>query len=510
MTGDFMASAPAYLCRNRHGAFYFRLVIPLRFRTLFEPPRREVRRSLHTAIRSVAVVRARACRALVDTHFQRIDESMAKKTKRSSTLRSEFITFVDGLGNTIKIDYGDLDKDIAVATAIQKTAAGLATATPTTAATTLIAPCNPGSAGPTTPLVSALSAAFLKTKTDRSQLAAGTIAEYRAAHAELIFILGDRRVGELANEDLEAFYDALLRLPRNRNAYPKYKNQTSAQLLSDEIPIAALRQAASANKIFDRVKTLLAFAVKQGHIIRNPADSVTPKADLRRARAKREPFLPEELRKIFATPHFLQRKWKSRTRPEPYRFWLLPIALLTGARQGEICQLKKGDFVHDSTAGLWYVNIVEEFDADSGDRVRSVKNQNGIRTVPISQILIDMGLLDYVERLPSPELFPELGRKGDGVDAAQKWANRYLKQCGVHKKYVKTFHSLRHNFVNNLVSRGVSANWVGAVTGHLSKEEFGSVAELAGTYFKGYEPSLLKHEVIDRLEFGDILAGVRP
>ena len=69
------------------------------------------------------------------------------------------------------------------------------------------------------------------------------------------------------------------------------------------------------------------------------------RAEIKRARAKREPFTTAELRKIFQHRHFQEKKWRSTNRHEPYRFWLFPIALMTGARQGEICQLRKVDIV---------------------------------------------------------------------------------------------------------------------------------------------------------------------
>ena len=232
------------------------------------------------------------------------------------------------------------------------------------------------------------------------------------------------------------------------------------------------------------------------------------RAEIKRARAKREPFTTAELRKIFQHRHFQEKKWRSTNRHEPYRFWLFPIALMTGARQGEICQLRKVDIVRDEAADLWFFNIDEEFDPRSGQRVRTVKNQNSVRKVPVSQHRIDMGLLDFVDHVRTRELFPELTGKADGIDAAQKWANRFLERCGVHQPSVKTFHGLRHTFVNHLINRGVSAARVGAVTGHLSGEEFGAVVEWADTYFKGYTPELLKREVIDKLDYADIVAGV--
>jgi hypothetical protein len=65
-------------------------------------------------------------------------------------------------------------------------------------------------------------------------------------------------------------------------------------------------------------------------------------------------------------------------------------------------------------AALEIARLVEEFDPRSGQRVRSVKNQNSVRKVPLRQLPIDMELLDFVDHVRTPELFPELTGKADG------------------------------------------------------------------------------------------------
>jgi hypothetical protein len=191
---------------------------------------------------------------------------MAKKTRGPATISTELITVMDTLGNNFKIEYGDPEAEIAAAMALQANAAGLIQAAPPAATSAALGPASAGPPQAATPLLSELSKTYLRLKEERSGLAQGTITEYATAHQELVFILEDRPVADPRNEDAESLYDALLRLPKNRKAYPKYTGRTAAALLLDDIPTAERREAGSANKIFDRVKTLLAFAVKQGYM----------------------------------------------------------------------------------------------------------------------------------------------------------------------------------------------------------------------------------------------------
>jgi hypothetical protein len=187
----------------------------------------------------------------VDALFKRLDEAMAKKTRGPATISTELITVMDTLGNNFKIEYGDPEAEIAAAMALQANAAGLIQAAPPAATSAALGPASAGPPQAATPLLSELSKTYLRLKEERSGLAQGTITEYATAHQELVFILEDRPVADPRNEDAESLYDALLRLPKNRKAYPKYTGRTAAALLLDDIPTAERREAGSANKIFD-------------------------------------------------------------------------------------------------------------------------------------------------------------------------------------------------------------------------------------------------------------------
>lgn len=511
-----MPRVPSYLCQNRHGIFYFRLVIPRRFREHFTPPCRELRFSLRTARRPEAVSRARAHRAIADEFFRRL-EPMTKKTDRRKPLKQELIKFTGNFGHLFEIDFDDPDKELAAASRLQREAHELKATGPAPLPST--APGQP--IPPPLPTVttglrfSELCDEYLKLKKKRRELTPKTLAEYEAAFEEFKFVRGDLFVAQITREDVEHFYDAILRLPKERNKLQTYANKTAKALLGMELPESARRETGTVNQIFSRVRSLMKYAKAQGHADSDPTEAFVLQKDMKRSRQKRMIFSEKDLEKIFNTDHFKKGKWrrgKGLRKPEPYRFWLLPIGLLTGARQGEILQLHTNDIKQDVDDGIWYFDVNENPASNSGKLQKRVKNSNSLRKIPICQALIDMGLLEFHKEMAerrSVLLFPELEAKDNGKGAAQQWVNRYLAKCGVHEKLTKTFHSLRHTFVNHLVDQGVKANMIGGITGHLDKDEFGQVAELANTYYKGYSVTKLKTEVIEKLELGRFVEGIR-
>ncbi|WP_369112191.1 DUF6538 domain-containing protein [Methyloterricola oryzae] len=69
---------PAFLAENRHGTFYFRAVVPKRLRHHFPSNKREVRRSLQTDSKRIAIVRARALRVRFDKLIYKLMKDQGK------------------------------------------------------------------------------------------------------------------------------------------------------------------------------------------------------------------------------------------------------------------------------------------------------------------------------------------------------------------------------------------------------------------------------------------------
>ena len=76
------------------------------------------------------------------------------------------------------------------------------------------------------------------------------------------------------------------------------------------------------------------------------------------------------------------------------------IGLHTGARIGEVAQLKVKDIVDDG--GVWCFSIRKTMDDDlrgsSGAHSRQrLKGKSAVRKLPIAQALLDAGFLEFVE-----------------------------------------------------------------------------------------------------------------
>lgn len=181
----------------------------------------------------------------------------------------------------------------------------------------------------------------------------------------------------------------------------------------------------------------------------------------------RRPFKDEELRTLLNHPTFKNRKFRS-----SYSYWLIPMALFTGARLGELCQLDLKDFV--TIEGIDCIDI-NDIDATENGAVDSgkkrLKTQNANRLVPIHPALKEIGLLQHVSSLRKKGeiyLFPELSRKGrDGPgQVASKWFQRFRDKAGVTGKGDTVFHSFRHYFITRLLDSKIPPHLVAPIVGH--------------------------------------------
>ncbi len=496
---------PNYLCRNRHGTYYFRFIPPKDLRHYFKC-QREYRHSLKTDSKKLAVHLSTLYRA-------RIQLLLEQLTNMADIIKTELLTELDIFGREITVDYdGDEEKELRVMKQRKDDAINLARQLDLDPIELLSRPVAINNTPvlreqkkeiDTSVTISQLANEYLDLLRNRRKLTKKTLADYSADYDLFTYIAGkDMVVNNLTNHDMEVFYNNLKLIPTSHNSDHKYQNRSFIQLSKMRIPKNRIPDVTTRNKKFSRISTLLKYAVKKGYLDRNPADSIILEKDLVRSRDKREILSSDDLVTIFNSPFFIQHGWqkrKARRDAEPYRFWLFPLALFTGARQGELIQLDRKNIAQDED-GTWFIDIKEEYDKVTGQKIKSAKNSNSIRRVPLCDTLIDMGFLEFAKSGRSKQMFPELNSKKDGKDAAQKFLNAQLERWGVHKK-TKTYHSFRHTFITKAINQDIDPRHIGGVTGHLSKEDYAGVAELANTYSKGFTPTFLKEKVLDKLNY---------
>ena len=153
--------------------------------------------------------------------------------------------------------------------------------------------------------------------------------------------------------------------------------------------------------------------------------------------------------------------------------------------------------------GVWVFDI-----NDTGDK--EVKTEAGKRIVPVHPALIELGILDRVNNLKAQGhtlLFPDLKPKNAVDKYGEKvgtWFGRYRRKQGVHKdketNQKKDFHSFRHTVISALLVAGVDRNKYKEVVGHEGKDE-----DVTDLYEHGYPASVLRDEVITKLDFSEAL-----
>ena len=145
----------------------------------------------------------------------------------------------------------------------------------------------------------------------------------------------------------------------------------------------------------------------------------------------------------------------------PSKHWLPLLAMWTGARVEELCQLRVNDVGEED--GVWFIHI-------RGGDGRSVKTYSATRKVPLHPELERLGFLSFVRgQQGKPRLFSDLtaGPHGKYSHAFSKWWGRWTDSLGITDSR-KTFHGFRHGMADALRRAGVELEIREALLGHSS------------------------------------------
>lgn len=468
---------PSHLYRNRHGQFYFRFIVPQALRSIAGIS--EVRFSLGTEQRQAAIIWALP----IIADLPRLISDLQRMADSNETPSQDFFK----LWQRQMLENAQLRVNITILKdELEGYRDQLAEMVPRGHARNVVKQAHTlgtlkGQNGvierlefpwapERTKLFSELTTAYLKHFTHRAQggtkkpPGAKTLSGYQNDIGFFITIMGDVHIGSIDRDMAGEYFNILRQLPANISRKAEYRDKTIPELLALKAPP---QSEYNASKKLERPSGMFKWALREKRkwgIDANPFEGFGQSGD---NATKRRPFTTAELVALLKHPDFTKRKFKS-----TYSFWLIPLAMFTGARLGELAQLDLKDFVVVEGIACIDINDIEAVeDIEVEGRKKRVKTRNAKRLVPVHPELIRLGLLRYVETMRGQQrvhLFPELSRtRRDGpAQAASNWFQRFRARVGITVKQEAVFHSFRHGFITNLLDAGVTPHLVAPIVGH--------------------------------------------
>jgi integrase len=279
----------------------------------------------------------------------------------------------------------------------------------------------------------------------------------------------DRRVRSTTPSDAGRLWEALRALPPGFRKLPALSGLSlfdQAQR-ARELGLSSMHHR-TANSYLARFRKLFEqeIAAEQASINPFSGKRVDPEG---RVTKQERTFTPEELEKIFSNPLFQGAKSDQR-RYAPgshlvadWMFWAPLIAALSGARIGEIAQLRPSDI---RQAGSY---MVIDFNEENG---KSLKNEGTARQIPVHSRLVELGLLRLAEKQALEGralLLPGMPKPVNDDPGSQpgKWMReRFLTRIGVKNRKGLGFHSFRHSLKTILRDAQVPDSINNEICGH--------------------------------------------
>jgi integrase len=326
--------------------------------------------------------------------------------------------------------------------------------------------------------------------------------EYRRSVDDFVDYIGDIPVGEITDDDILTFRDAVATMPRHLSR-ADWALTLSERLAKHQGSPEPKVSASTIKKRVGGVQAMLSFAQRNRWISRNVGAGLAIGDDLPRGRVPRRTFLTNELAGLFSAPLFTNPStWRIKKEglSDSTIFWLFLIGVTSGARLEEIGQPALADVRRDGQT--LYIDI-DDYVAEPGGQQKQVKNKDSRRVIPLHKAVIDAGVLQYTEALKRAghrELFPDLtiNTVGKRTQAASQRANRIIDRF-VSNDPRLVFHSFRHTFKQRGTTARIPERILDQLCGH-------SPTTVGQKYGAG-QPLWVLSEELHRIDFDCIDAA---
>ena len=221
-----------------------------------------------------------------------------------------------------------------------------------------------------------------------------------------------------------------MRLPPHFKTKKEFKGMSLVDIAKIQHP--KFLSTKTVNKYLGVAKEIFGYAERNNLIFKNPMEGLLL-PESKRPDKLRDAFSTDDLNAIFSSRFYHQEKHK-----HPWQFWIPILALFTGCRLEELCQLHVEDVRCED--GLWVLDI----NAKGQKRLKNITSE---RVIPLHPILTeDLDFGGYAQ---------SIGKQGNErifhtLKAVQnkfghypsRWFGEYKKKCGIDSSK-KVFHSFR-------------------------------------------------------------------
>lgn len=275
-------------------------------------------------------------------------------------------------------------------------------------------------------------------------------------------LIGDKYIQHLSKADVRELKTLLPLIPKNLKKQPQLENRPLLEIVSSNHSLDTISQS-MVKQHLTLMSSFLNWAKNNGLCHDNPFSGMIPK-DKKSTRENRSPLSDADISKILDHPQVSPPEGKQ---TKPHQFWLPRLAMYTGARIEELCQLHSGDI---QTISGYHCIVITDKRPD-----QNLKNAKSNRVIPLHQELIEMGFLTHIDMLKNDSedglIFPELRPDKDSKysSAPSKWFGRIKKVQGIAQN--KTFHSFRHTMADKLRSIKAEDYLIKRILGHTTDSE---------------------------------------
>jgi integrase len=210
-------------------------------------------------------------------------------------------------------------------------------------------------------------------------------------------------------------------------------------------------------------RTIFGWAVKEKLVTLNPFEGARITVPRKNTTREHKAFSPQEIKNILGAAQAIS---SPRSKTEAAKRWVPWLCAYTGARSGEMTQLRGADVIVED--GVHALKITPE--------AGTVKNKRA-RTVPLHEHLIEQDFLSFVDASGKGPLFYNVPKQQPAADdptnprkrryiKAREHLAAWVRGLGVTDPEVQPNHAWRHTFKQIGHRHGVQEHVLDAIVGH--------------------------------------------